>query len=131
MRTRRTPRVMAGVAGIALLVVACGGGDGEGEADGAVAASSTATSAIEVEAGDLYFGEESLVATAGEIEFTLVNVGAAEHDLVIEEADDAVVVFAAPGDTATGTIELAAGSYTFYCSIPGHRSAMEGTLEVS
>jgi uncharacterized cupredoxin-like copper-binding protein len=131
MRTRRTSRALAGMAGMALIVAACGGGDGELEAEGAAASTSAPASAIEVEAGDLYFGEESLVASAGEIEFTLVNVGAAEHDLVIEEADDAVVVFAAPGETATGTIELAAGSYTFYCSIPGHRSAMEGTLEVS
>jgi uncharacterized cupredoxin-like copper-binding protein len=131
MRTRRTSRALAGMAGMALMVAACGGGDGELEAEGAAASTSAPASAIEVEAGDLYFGEESLVASAGEIEFTLVNVGAAEHDLVIEEADDAVVVFAAPGETATGTIELAAGSYTFYCSIPGHRSAMEGTLEVS
>jgi uncharacterized cupredoxin-like copper-binding protein len=129
-RTRRTGRAMAGAVGMTLLLAACGG-DGEVEAEGAAASTSAAAAAIEVEAGDLYFGEESLVASAGEIEFTLVNVGATEHDLVIEEADDAVVVFAAPGETATGTIELEAGSYTFYCSIPGHRSAMEGTLEVS
>ena len=118
------------VAGMALSVGACGG-DGGVDADAAAGATPAATSAIEVEAGDLYFDEESLVASAGEIEFTLVNVGAVEHDLVIEEVDDAVVVFADAGETVTGTIELAAGSYTFYCSIPGHRSAMQGTLEVS
>ena len=124
-----TRRIATTIGAVALLLAACGGGDGDASVDGAEGAAPA--SAFEIEAGDLYFDQEQLAAPAGEIEFTLVNVGAAEHDLVIEEADDAVVVFAAPGETATGTIELAAGSYTFYCSIPGHRSGMEGTLEVS
>ncbi len=126
-----TRRIATTTAAVALLLAACGGGDGDASADGTEDATPAAASAFEIEAGDLYFDQEQLAAPAGEIEFTLVNVGAAEHDLVIEEADDEVVVFAAPGATETGTIELAAGSYTFYCSIPGHRSGMEGTLEVS
>lgn len=128
MRTTRTGTMLAGVA---LLLAACGGGGGDAAADGDDAVTPAASASIEVEAGDLYYSQESLAATAGEIEFTLVNVGAVEHDLVIEEAGDDVVVFAEPGETATGTIELEAGTYTFYCSIPGHRISMEGTLEVS
>ncbi|HEX6261698.1 MAG TPA: plastocyanin/azurin family copper-binding protein [Actinomycetota bacterium] len=53
------------------------------------------------------------------------------HTFVVEEAGDEVVAAADPGQTDTGTIELDAGSYTFYCDVPGHREArMEGTLEV-
>jgi plastocyanin len=115
----------------ALLLAACGGGGDDGASADGAAGAAVASASIEVEAGDLYFDQEQLAAPAGEIEMTLVNVGAAEHDIVIEEADDSLVVFAAPGETATGTIELEAGTYTYYCSIPGHRSAMEGTLEVS
>lgn len=106
---------------VALMGAGCGGG-GNG---GAVGAS------IEVEAGDLYFEPTSLSASAGEIEVTLDNVGSAEHDFVIEEIGDEEVVHAAAGETATGTVELDAGTYTFYCSVPGHREAgMEGALTV-
>ncbi len=128
MKTLRSATIVLAAAALAL--TGCGGGGDNGDGDAATGAE--ATGAVEIEAGDLYFDPEQLSATAGEIEFTVNNVGAAEHDLVIEEAGDAEVVFAAPGETASGTIELEAGTYTYYCTIPGHRAAgMEGTLEVS
>lgn len=119
-------RIVAMIAGAMLALTGCGGGEDE-----ASPAASSPSGAVEVEAGDLYFEPESLAATAGEIEFTLTNTGAVEHDIVIEEAGDTEVVLAEAGDTATGSIELEAGTYTYYCSIPGHRTTMEGTLEVS
>lgn len=109
----------------ALVVSGCGGDDGGGEAAAA------ADGSIAIEAGDLYFDPESITAEAGEIEFTLENTGGVEHDLVIEEAGDEQVVHADPGETATGSITLEAGTYTYYCQVPGHRTSMEGTLEVS
>ncbi|MTV24759.1 hypothetical protein FTX61_04905 [Nitriliruptoraceae bacterium ZYF776] len=122
-------RWLTGGAIIALLISGCGGGDDAGDAGGDGAAS---TDAITVEAGDLYFDPEELTTAAGEVTVTLDNVGSAEHDFVIEEAGDVEVVYADPGESATGTVELEAGTYTYYCSIPGHRTAgMEGTLEVS
>ena len=120
---------MTAFAALALLVAACGGDAGDA-GGGDAGASAAGTTSIEIEAGDLYYDPEELTAAAGTIEMTLINVGVAEHDIVIEEADDTEVVFAAGGETATGSIELEAGTYTFYCSIPGHRSAMEGTLIV-
>jgi uncharacterized cupredoxin-like copper-binding protein len=121
---RRSPTTLA-LLTATLVLAGCGGDDGGN--DGTAAPDGV----ILVEAGDLYFEPEQLSAEAGEIEFSLTNTGAVEHDLVIEEADDTEVARAEAGEVATGTIELEAGTYTFYCSIPGHRSAMEGTLEVS
>nr|WP_165403801.1 copper-containing nitrite reductase [Egicoccus halophilus] len=110
-------------------------GTGDGHDDGhgapdASAAPAVAGAALEVEAGDLYFAPGDLRATAGEVTVTLDNVGVAEHDIVIEELGDLHVAHAAGGETVTGTVTLEPGTYTFYCSIPGHRAMMEGTLEV-
>ncbi len=120
-------RVVAGLAIAALALSACGGDD----ATEPTAADESST--LTVEAGDLFYEPSSLRTTAGEIEVTLDNTGAIEHDLIIEEAGDLDAVgMVAPGDTATGTVELDAGTYTVYCSVPGHRGGgMEATLEVS
>ena len=129
-RLRRTHWLVGTL--IVFALTACGGGDGG--ANEAAAASGDAGDAgggIAVEAGDLYFDPEEISASAGEVTITLENTGQAQHDFVIEEAGDAEVVSTAPGQTATGSIELEAGTYTYYCSVPGHRSAMEGTLQVS
>lgn len=123
MKTLRTTTVLFA---LALALTACGGGDG-GSGDAADAADGS----VRIEASDLAFDKEQVSAAAGEIDVQLDNVGSAEHDFVVEEAGDQVVAVAAPGETATGSIELEPGTYTYYCSIPGHREAgMEGTLEV-
>jgi plastocyanin len=126
----RAPRTTLTLLVAAVALAACGGGTDDGGDDTATGGTAT-DGVVSVEAGDLYFDPESLAAEAGTIEFELVNTGQVEHDLVIEEAGDTEVVRAAAGETATGSIELEAGTYTYYCSIPGHRAAMEGTLEVS
>ncbi|MET0772016.1 MAG: PQQ-dependent sugar dehydrogenase [Candidatus Limnocylindrales bacterium] len=65
--------------------------------------------------------------TASDIELT--NEGAALHSFVIDELD--VKVEVQPGQTGTATITAPAGTYTFYCDVPGHREAgMEGSLTV-
>ena len=63
-------------------------------------------------------------------DIALPNDGVALHNFVIDELSIDVAV--APGETGTATIEAAAGEYTFYCSVPGHREAgMEGKLIVA
>lgn len=125
MKTLRT--VLLALA-LALTLAACSGGDDGGSSEAVDAGDGP----VQIAAGDdLTFDPSSVAASAGEIQVELENTGSAEHDIVIEEAGDTVVVHANGGETATGTIELEPGTYTFYCSIPGHRDAgMEGTLEV-
>ena len=124
MISRTTIALLAAV----FALTACGGGGDDGSSGDSTGA---ADGTVSVEASDLAFDPQQLSAAAGEIEVELDNVGAVEHDFVIEEAGDTEVVVAGPGETATGTIELEPGTYTFYCSVPGHREAgMEGTLEV-
>ncbi|MDX1511431.1 MAG: plastocyanin/azurin family copper-binding protein, partial [Nitriliruptorales bacterium] len=74
--------------------------------------------------------EASLVE--GPIEVTLTNEDTALHNLRIDEAaGETKKIDVDGGDTATGTLQLFAGTYTFYCDIPGHRAAgMEGTITV-
>ncbi|WP_370324214.1 plastocyanin/azurin family copper-binding protein [Euzebya sp.] len=95
---------------------------------------------VTVAAGDIYYadgdsrsdeGEVTFTADAGEVEVTLENDGALEHNVVVEEAGDELVVSAAAGETSTGTVDLDGGTYTIYCDIAGHREAgMVATLTV-
>lgn len=88
-------------------------------------------SAVTVTAGDLFYEPQQLSTAPGAVTITLDNQGAVAHDVVIEEAGDRPVAEAPPGESATGSIALDAGTYTFYCAVPGHRAAgMEGTLTV-
>lgn len=102
-----------------LVVVGCAGG---GEAPSEVSLLGT---------NSLDFEPEELRVAAGIVEFELTSEEGAEHTLVIDELDDELVVRADAGETATGQAELAAGTFTLYCDVPGHREAgMEATLTV-
>jgi plastocyanin len=68
----------------------------------------------------------------GDVDLTLENDGAIEHNVTIEQLGDERVLDATGGETDEATVALEAGEYTYYCSVTGHREAgMEGTLTVS
>ncbi|HEX2028724.1 MAG TPA: hypothetical protein VHF25_12090 [Nitriliruptorales bacterium] len=70
-------------------------------------------------------------ADAGAITIALENATDEEHTLTIEGHEEALHLRAAPGKTTHGTIELPAGEYVYYCSVPGHREGgQQGTLRV-
>ena len=62
---------------------------------------------------------------AGEVELNAANLGEDDHDLSIRDASDAKLqtVALAPGQSAGVRLRLAAGTYTLYCSLPGHETA--------
>jgi plastocyanin len=62
----------------------------------------------------------------GKVTFEVTNTGKVPHDLAIEGgkiAGPTKTPAIAPGKTATLTVSLEHGTYTLYCSIPGHRTA--------
>jgi plastocyanin len=83
--------------------------------------------------GQLSFTTKSLSARAGKVTISFSNASPLEHNVTI--AQGSRVLGATPtflGGSRTLTVNLAPGTYTFYCSVPGHRQAgMEGTLKVS
>jgi len=94
----------------------------------------------------LFMPAELTVPTGEEITLELKNEDDEEHDLVVEGieatvsvghdseghgAEVAVHVEGGETDSVTFTTHKA-GTYTFYCTIKGHREAgMEGTIEVA
>jgi uncharacterized cupredoxin-like copper-binding protein len=84
---------------------------------------------ITVTAHDIYFDPAELHVKAGKVKFVLPNEGAAEHDFSID--DLGIQVNMPAGATQTLEADLPAGTYEYYCNIPGHKDAgMIGTLVV-
>lgn len=96
----------------------------------------TAVTALELAAnpsGQLAYNTKQLSAKAGDVTITMTNMSPLEHNVTI--AQGSTVLGSTPtfiGGSKTLTLNLKPGTYTFYCSVPGHRQAgMEGTLTVS
>ncbi|QYG94069.1 hypothetical protein HC251_17575 [Iamia sp. SCSIO 61187] len=69
------------------------------------------------------------VAEGGSL--TVTNEGTAAHDLTVEDQDLATPALDAGGEAELDVSALAPGSYTLFCSIPGHReSGMETDLTI-
>ena len=97
---------------------AVGGGEQDGF-DGTVSASISGfdQSSFDVEERD------------GKVSFTIQNADTFGHDFTVDELG--VKVPLGPNETVEAAFEAQPGTYTFYCSIPGHREAgMEGTITV-
>ncbi len=117
---------LAGLAAAAVLLVAMGGCGG----GGLPAVAGPTRDVLELDATEMRFDPKTIAVAAGRIPVVLHNVGIVVHDLRID-GKPRYLVEAWPGQTGTGTWELAEGRYEIYCSIPGHRAAgMEGILEV-
>jgi uncharacterized cupredoxin-like copper-binding protein len=100
------------------------GGGGAGGGGGAATAEWVAV--------DIAFDQAPTEVAAGTVSASLTNEGATEHNVVIEELGDEMILDAPAGQSDSAEVELEAGDYTYYCNVPGHREAgMEGTLTVT
>jgi plastocyanin len=132
-----------------LALAACGGGGSSStstseatsstaEAGGAKGSTeeSTGGSTIDFEAnpeGQLMFTAMTATGKAGDDTIDFKNPSSTPHNVAIENsAGKKIAETETIAESETSTkVELEPGTYTFFCSIPGHREAgMEGTLTV-
>ena len=144
----RTSSLTLAVVAVALGLSACGGSSGTSSsaasaagststASSAPATSSAASSSISVAAdpsGALKFTKSTLTAKAGTVTISFTNSSPLAHNLTVQQGTSGPVLGATPtfsGGTKTLKLTLKAGTYTYYCSVPGHRAGgMQGTLTV-
>jgi plastocyanin len=144
---------MATLAATLLLLVGCGGSSSSSSSPASTPAETPTTSSaststpapasesggaekLSLEAdreGQLAYDTKSLSAKAGKVSIDFTNDSSLPHDVTIESSSGASVgatpTFA--GGSKTLSVTLKAGTYKFFCSVPGHRQAgMEGTLTV-
>ena len=121
-----------------LLAAACGGGSSGGSSS---SASPPATSSagggqtidIPIAASGFAFTKTSVTAKAGTVTLNAMNPQSVAHDISIKgNGVNVTGDQVSNGGTSTVTADLKAGTYEFYCSVPGHEQAgMKGTLTVS
>ena len=106
------------------------GTPGMGVANGVVTAPAQAP--VELDAAGSVFTQKTLQLRMGAGTVYVVNTDAGPHTFDIE-LNGRVLSYPVPAhSTAAVVLDLpAAGRYTYWCAIPGHRSTMEGTLEVT
>jgi plastocyanin len=127
-------------------LTACGGG-GDDDDDTTAAATPPATTTggggggggastvdISTPSGtDLAFDQSDVSAKSGTVTIDFDNKQAVPHDVTVEDSsgEELGATDLISSSTTTTTVDLQPGSYTFFCSVPGHREAgMEGTLTV-
>jgi len=81
---------------------------------------------------DLAFDKTSLTSKPGKVTIDFDNPSALEHNVAIEQNGKEIAISEtlAKGKTSVSA-DLAPGTYTFLCTVPGHAEAgMEGVLTV-
>jgi plastocyanin len=149
------PRISALVlsaATLALGLAACGGSSGTSSSTSSAAAPAPSTSSSTPAAGTggggagssisesadpsgaLKFTKGSLTAKTGKVTIDFTNKSSLPHNMTVQQGNNGSVIGATPtfsGAAKKLTVTLKPGTYTFYCSVPGHRQAgMQGTLTV-
>ena len=86
---------------------------------------------VEIDAFDIYFEPKQVTIPANtDVTVSLPNKGVTAHNFSIDALG--ISVDLPPGETGSVTINAPAGTYQFYCDVPGHKEAgMVGELIVS
>ena len=137
------PAAVGLLAAASLLMAACGGNDNSDT--GTQAASKAASTPAPNTSGSggalslapkgdqLMFDTNNLNAKAGKVTINFTNDSSLAHDVVLSNSSNKILGKTAvfDGGTKSFSATLKPGTYTYYCSVPGHREAgMQGTLTV-
>jgi plastocyanin len=142
--TRRAVLLLIVLSALVLGLAACGGGNEAATTGGGATTGGSATTGggggggsqtlqlAADPAGALKFDKTSLEATAGSVTVEFTNDSSLPHNVKFEgpgvedEGTDTIT-----GSSASVTLDLQPGEYTFFCSVDAHRAGgMEGKLVV-
>jgi plastocyanin len=134
------------VAALAVLgLAACGGSSDDNSTTAASAPPATTpaaggggggTSTVDISTpsgSDLAFDQKDATAKAGNVTIDFDNKQSLSHDVAVADSSGQELgkTDLVSSGTANTTVDLQPGTYTFYCTVPGHKEAgMEGTLTV-
>jgi len=135
--TRRALALLLVLAASVLALSACGGGSSSSSTTPASTSGGGGGgggSTVKISAdpsGALKFEQTDVSATAGSITIDFTNMSSLPHDVKIEGNGASGGTDEITDSSTTATVDLEPGTYTFFCSVDGHRAAgMEGTLTV-
>jgi plastocyanin len=90
--------------------------------------------------GQLAYVTNKATATAGPVAITMANMSGVSHNIAVQQGSSGATEGSTPvlgaskfvtSGSASVTVNLKPGTYTFFCQAPGHRAAgMWGTLTV-
>jgi plastocyanin len=121
---------------LALLAGGCGGGSSGGGGSTGTSSPPTGTGQIvniPIASSGFAFSTTTATASAGTVTLKAMNPQSVSHDISIKgNGVDVKGNQVSNGGVSTVTATLKAGTYEYYCSVPGHEQlGMKGTLTVS
>ena len=136
--TKRAMPLLFVLAASVLALSACGGGSSSSSTTPATTGGGGGgggSSTVKISAdpsGALKYEQTDVSATAGSITIDFTNMSSLPHDVTIEGNGASGATDTITDSTTSTTVDLEPGTYTFFCSVDGHRAAgMEGTLTVN